>query len=83
MTIYRLNRVPDKLHVTLLELLGIQLDGPSAAATDLRFRLVEPPTEPLLIEGGATEVGSPRGANDDQLVVPPSQGSAPHRSSTP
>ena len=28
MTIYRLNRVPDKLHVTLLELLGIQLDGP-------------------------------------------------------
>ena len=31
MTIYRLNRVPDKLHVTLLELLGIQLDGPSAA----------------------------------------------------
>ena len=43
MTIYRLNRVPDKLHVTLLELLGIQLDGPSAAATDVRFRLVEPP----------------------------------------
>ena len=31
MTIYRLNRVPDKLHVALLELLGIQLDGPSAA----------------------------------------------------
>ena len=43
MTIYRLNRVPDKLHVTLLELLGIQLDGPSSAATDVRFRLVEPP----------------------------------------
>ena len=38
MTIYRLNRVPDKLHVTLLELLGIQLDGPSSAATDVRFR---------------------------------------------
>ncbi len=31
MTIYRLNRVPDKLHVALLELLGIRLDGPSAA----------------------------------------------------
>ena len=68
MTIYRLNRVPDKLHVTLLELLGIQLDGPSAAATDLRFRLVEPPTEPLLIEGGATEVGTPRTAQDDAIV---------------
>ena len=39
MTIYRLNRVPDKLHVSLLELLGIRLDGPSAAQTSLRFRL--------------------------------------------
>ena len=29
MTIYRLNRVPDKLHVALLDLLGIRLDGPS------------------------------------------------------
>ena len=33
MTIYRLNRVPDKLHVALLDLLGIQLDGPDAART--------------------------------------------------
>ena len=29
MTIYRLNRVPDKLHVALLDLLGIRLDGPA------------------------------------------------------
>ena len=43
MTIYRLNRVPDKLHVALLDLLGIRLDGPSAATTSLRFRLSEPP----------------------------------------
>ena len=63
MTIYRLNRVPDKLHVTLLELLGIQLDGPSAAA---HRRALPPrrarPTEPLLIPGGETEVGTPRTA---------------------
>ena len=39
MTIYRLNRVPDKLHLKLLELLGIRLAGPSAARTELRFRL--------------------------------------------
>ena len=45
MTIYRLNRVPDKLHVALLELLGIRLDGPSAARTALRFRLAAPATE--------------------------------------
>jgi predicted phage baseplate assembly protein len=68
MTIYRLNRVPDKLHVTLLELLGIQLDGPSSAATDVRFRLVEPPAEPLVIPGGETEVSTPRTARDDAVV---------------
>ena len=43
MTIYRLNRVPDKLHVALLDLLGIRLDGPSAATTSLRFRLADAP----------------------------------------
>ena len=52
MTIYRLNRVPDKLHVALLDLLGIRLDGPTAATTSLRFRLADAPTEPILIEGG-------------------------------
>ena len=31
--IYRLNRVPDKLHVALLELLGIQIAPPIAATT--------------------------------------------------
>jgi len=68
MTIYRLNRVPDKLHVKLLELLGIQLDGPSAATTELRFRLSEPAQEPLLIPGGATEVGTPRTPNEESIV---------------
>ena len=68
MTIYRLNRVPDKLHVALLELLGIRLDGPSAATTSLRFRLAEPAREPVIIPGGATEVGTPRTANEESIV---------------
>jgi predicted phage baseplate assembly protein len=68
MTIYRLNRVPDKLHVALLDLLGIRLDGPSAATTSLRFRLAEKPREPILIPGGATEVGTPRTANDESVI---------------
>src|SRR3712207_4751943 len=68
MTIYRLNRVPDKLHVTLLELLGIQLDGPTAARTDLRFHLVEALDEPLIIEGGNTEVGTVRTATDESII---------------
>jgi predicted phage baseplate assembly protein len=67
MTIYRLNRVPDKLHVSLLELLGIRLDGPSAAQTSLRFRLPETAKEPLLIDAG-TEVGTPRTATEESIV---------------
>jgi predicted phage baseplate assembly protein len=67
MTIYRLNRVPDKLHVSLLELLGIRLDGPSAAQTTLRFRLPEVATQALTINAG-TEVGTPRTATDESIV---------------
>jgi predicted phage baseplate assembly protein len=68
MTIYRLNRVPDKLHVALLELLGIRLDGPSAAMTSLRFRLAAPATEHVQIPGGETEVGTPRTANEESII---------------
>jgi predicted phage baseplate assembly protein len=68
MTIYRLNRVPDKLHVHLLELLGIELFPPIAAATELRFRLAAPNTETIDIPAGETEVGTRRTA-DEQSVV--------------
>ncbi len=62
MTIYRLNRVPDKLHVKLLELLGIRLDGPSAARTAVRFRLAAPPTDGVAISAKQTEIGTLRTA---------------------
>jgi predicted phage baseplate assembly protein len=68
MTIYRLNRVPDKLHVALLDLLGIRLDGPTAAKTSLRFKLADVPAEPILIKGGETEVGTPRTAHDESII---------------
>jgi predicted phage baseplate assembly protein len=68
MTIYRLNRVPDKLHVKLLELLGIKLDGPSAARTALRFRLAAAPTSPITINALRTEVATMRTAGDDPVI---------------
>jgi predicted phage baseplate assembly protein len=67
MTIYRLNRVPDKLHVSLLELLGIKLDGPAAAQTSLRFRLADVARSPVLISA-ATEVGTPRTATEESII---------------
>jgi predicted phage baseplate assembly protein len=67
LTIYRLNRVPDKLHVALLELLDIRLAPPSAAEVDLRFRLTGPGEEPVPVPPG-TEVGTPRTASDEPIV---------------
>ncbi|MEA2234560.1 MAG: hypothetical protein QOD83_4376 [Solirubrobacteraceae bacterium] len=68
LTIYRLNRVPDKLHVALLELLDILLDPPTAAEVDLRFRLTGRAEQPVPIPLGDTEVGTPRHAGDEAIV---------------
>jgi len=68
MLVYRMNRIPDKLHVALLELLGILLEPPTAAHTDIRFRLSAPAQEPVLIPGGATEVGTIRALHEDPIV---------------
>jgi predicted phage baseplate assembly protein len=68
MTIYRLNRVPEKLHVALMDLVGIRLDGPSAATTSLRFRLSGPAEDQVQILGGSTEVGTLRTATDESIV---------------
>jgi len=68
MTIYRLNRVPDKLHVALMELLGIQLDGPTGARCDVRFRLSAPADRAVSIPGATTEVGTRRTATEESVV---------------
>ena len=41
LTTYRLNRVPDKIYVGLLELLGVPLRPPTPALTHIRFVLSE------------------------------------------
>ncbi len=71
--IYRLNRVPDKLHVALLELLGIMLEPPTAATTEIRFRLSAPASEPVEIPGGETEVGTVRTMNEPSIVFQTSE----------
>jgi predicted phage baseplate assembly protein len=66
--IYRVNRIPEKLHVALLELLGIRLDPPSAAHTSVRFRLTSEPDEPVPIPAGETEVGTLRTASQQSVI---------------
>jgi predicted phage baseplate assembly protein len=66
--VYRVNRIPAKLHVALLELLGMRLRPPTAATTDIRFRLSAPPEEDVVIAGGETEVATQR-LGPEQPVV--------------
>lgn len=67
MVIYRLNRVPDKLHVALMELMDIGLEPPMAARADLRFRLAAPAVEPVQIPL-RSEVGTLRTASEESIV---------------
>lgn len=67
LAIERLGRVPEKLHLVLLDLLGINLDGPTAARTSLRMRLSAPPAQPVDIPAG-TEAGTLRTATEESIV---------------
>jgi predicted phage baseplate assembly protein len=67
-TIYRLNRIPEKLHVALLELLGIKMAEPSPATTFVRLQLAAPPDESLDIPASDTEIGTARTASEEAIV---------------
>ncbi len=57
--LYRLNRVPDKLYVAFLDLLGVTLFPPTNATADVVFWLSAPREEPVTVPA-RTEVGTPR-----------------------
>ncbi|MFG1804896.1 putative baseplate assembly protein [Streptomyces sp. NPDC049040] len=65
--IYRLNRVPDKHHVALLDLIGLRLFPPVAARTDITFRLSAPQTTVVPVREG-TEVATGRTATEEAVV---------------
>ncbi|MEV6955710.1 putative baseplate assembly protein [Streptomyces sp. NPDC051183] len=65
--IYRLNRVPDKNHVAFLDLIGLTLNPPAAARTDVTFWLSAPQPETVLIREG-TEVATTRTETDEAVV---------------
>src|SRR5260370_8387738 len=44
--LYRLNRVPDRLYVKFLELIGVRLLPPTPPPAPLTFSLPPPPTAP-------------------------------------
>ena len=67
LAVERLAQVPDKLHIALLGMLGIQLHGPAAARTSVRMRLSAPSDRHLEIRA-ATEIGTLRTAVEESIV---------------
>ena len=59
---YRIDRIPERLHVALLRLLDIELAPPVAATAELEFRLAGPAEREVTIPAHATEVTTIAGA---------------------
>lgn len=66
--IYRLNRVPDKMYIEFLRLLGIQLQPPSAASVTLVFSRTNAADPAVQIPRG-TRVTVARSGNADHPIV--------------
>jgi predicted phage baseplate assembly protein len=64
--IWRLNRVPDKNFSKFLELVGIDLDQPAPAKTELQFTLVKGAT--VATVGAGTQVAMGGGGGGPQVV---------------
>lgn len=57
--LYRVNRLPDKVYVELLRLIGVQLRAPAAATVALRLSLPQPMSRAVVVPAG-TRVTSSR-----------------------
>src|SRR5205085_1992325 len=65
--IYRVNRVPDRLHLAFLDLIGLRLHPPTPARTDVTFWLSAAATGALTVPAG-TEVGTLRTETTESIV---------------
>lgn len=63
----RLNKVPRRNYITFLELLGINLQPPSSATTNLTFYITEPDNFPFHIPRGI-EVATERSPKEEAII---------------
>jgi predicted phage baseplate assembly protein len=68
MLIYRTNRIPDKLHVALLNLIGVSPEGATCATADVRFTLGGPADQTIVIPETTTEVATVRTSTEPAIV---------------
>src|SRR5687767_1321366 len=76
--LYRMNRVPDRLYIKFLELIGVRLFPPTPARAPVTFWLSAPQPDVFLIPT-ATTIGTPRteveepitfATTDDLRIIP-------------
>jgi predicted phage baseplate assembly protein len=65
--VYRVNRIPEKSYLAFLDLIGVRLHPPTAARTDVTFRLSAPRPEPVVVRAG-TEVATVRTETEPAVV---------------
>jgi predicted phage baseplate assembly protein len=65
---YRIDRIPERLHVALLRLLDIQLAPPVAATAELEFRLAAAAEREVRIPAHETEVTAIAGVGDEPIA---------------
>jgi len=65
--VYRMNRVPERNYVKFLELIGVTLFPPTAARTEVTFRLTGPQADVVRIAAG-TQVATVRTETDEAVV---------------
>ena len=83
MLVYRLNRIPDKLHVVLLELLGVQLARSDRRADPRALPAGGAARADARDPGGHTEIGTLRTASDESTVFQVTSGSRSPRRGRP
>lgn len=74
MTLFRMNQVPDRNYIKFLEMIGVTLEMPEAARTDLRFRISRPildidgmEANEMLLRGGRTVAGTLRTETEESI----------------
>jgi len=64
--VYRINRIPERLHFGLLALVGVEPRPPECASVPVRFMLDQPGAGAVVPAG--TEIASPRTAGSESVV---------------
>lgn len=65
--LYRLNRIPDKLYLAFLDLIGVRPHPPTAATVDVTFWLSAPQDHDVVVGSGA-QVSTTRTEQDEAIV---------------